>query len=235
LLLVATLTFSAAGCGGDAGGFESVARTTAAPDQAPLLLVLHSGGFILGKRHDVQEAMDRAAELGFKPVYVDYPLGDLPAAVRYTNRVARREADRGRPLYAYGESAGGTLAALLSTRGLTKEAATYSQITSLTRYTAHTQNPMDYKALISATNRDLRRFSPGHRHAKTRLMALAPVADSPYLTGPTNRWAERESRVTSLEVAGGHLAFGDKSLYTENMNRALEWLAGRAGLGTASP
>jgi hypothetical protein len=179
--------------------------------------------------------MGRAAELGFKPIYVDYPLGDLSAAVAYTYRVARRGAANGRELYAYGESAGGTLAALLATRGLVRSAATYSRITSLTRYTAHAQDPETYKELIAATERDLRRFSPGHRHAKAKTLALAPISDSPYLTGPTNRWADRERKVSALEVQGGHLAFGDEDLYTENMSRALEWLAGRAGLGTPSP
>lgn len=184
----------------------------------------------MGDRRYVREAMDRATDIGFKPVYVDYPLGDLPGAVRFTYRAARREAARGHAVYAYGESAGGTLAALLSARGLVSDAATYSQVTDLSRYAAHAPDPETYKAFIGATDADLRRFSPAHLRARARLLALAPVADSPYLTQPTERWAEREPRVRSLSVRGGHLSDDDARLYTTNMRRALAWLARQAGL-----
>ena len=57
---------------------------------------------------------------GFVPHYVDYPLGDVPAAVAMARAeaAALRERFGAEAVYAYGSSAGGTLAALLAGEGL---------------------------------------------------------------------------------------------------------------------
>lgn len=236
LVLALTLSLAASACGSSdsddsrsTGATEQAASTGGENSERPRLLVLHSGGFMLGDRKDVEEAMDRAARAGFKPVYVDYPLGDLPAAVRFTYRQARRQAARGHDVFAYGESAGGTLAALLATRGLVHSAASYSQITDLSLFASRTPDPQMYKDYISATDADLRRFSPNRHEAVAEVLALAPTSDSAYLTRPTLRWAERKPEVRSVSVEGGHLAEGDPDLYTANMRRAIAWLARGAG------
>ncbi len=63
---------------------------------------------------------------GFKPVEVDYTIGSLPRAFEDAEKAARRYRDR--PVYAYGESAGGTMAGWLASRHKVDAAAGNSPI-----------------------------------------------------------------------------------------------------------
>lgn len=173
---------------------------------------------------DDLEHMPEVAELaraaGFEPSYVDYPAYDLRGAVAAAVRAARITAAGGRRVYAYGESAGGTLAALLAQRRLVEGAATYN----LLGFARHTGAPEFYKGLIGADDRLLRRCSPGPRDSEQPILALRPTGDAPWMNAATARWDLRDADVRSVPVAGGHMGDpGDPSIYASNVTHALDW------------
>lgn len=96
---------------------------------ACLVLLLHGGGFLGGTPAEVA---NRAAieAAGFRTQSVDYPLGDVPAAYR----AARAAVPRGRPVVAFGESAGGTIAAWLAAHRRVGAAVTVGAPTDLRRW-----------------------------------------------------------------------------------------------------
>ena len=90
----------------------------AAAAERPVVLLIHGGAWLFGDASDMEPLAEIAREEGFQPVAVDYPLKYPVRANLYTQRVARRWADRGRTVYAYGESVGGTMAEVLAARCL---------------------------------------------------------------------------------------------------------------------
>ena len=206
----------------------NVAVESAQADRRPKLLMIHGGGFVLSDDAEIGRACSLATEAGFDVSYVDYPLGNLPAAVAATEQAARREARSGLPVYAYGESAGGTLAALLARKRLVDAAATYSQLTDLVAYYSRTPNPALFKRVISASRDDLKAASPGFREHGGPVLALLPSADDPNLNEDTLEWQRRATNVESTIVDGEHIGGGDVETYEENVSRALVWL-GAAG------
>jgi acetyl esterase/lipase len=110
----------------------SAADVVCAPPGEPrgTILYFHPGGFIEGAATDpgnVAICRELAAR-GYRTRAVDYPLFDLPGAVRAAQAAAAR-ADR--PAYAVGDSAGGTFAALLAVQGRVDGAATFGAVTDL--------------------------------------------------------------------------------------------------------
>ncbi len=219
--------------GSDEGGARNGDPILADPrdEGAPLVLLLHAGGFLLEDESSMSEAMTIADEAGFETAVVEYPLGDLQAAVAHVKKVARRAGRGGRKVYAYGESAGGTLAALLAERGLIRGAATYSPIADLVDFIAHTPDSTNYSALIQADRPLLRASSPAAYPSEEPIFAMTPELDSPYLNRETRMWDRRDEQVRSVVVDGGHVGYGDgPGVYTANAKRALGWLAKQAGL-----
>ena len=103
------------------------------------------------------------------PHYVTYPLGDLPAAVSTARAEARRlrrpfGADR---VYAYGSSAGGTLAALLAGDGLVAAAVAKAPVSDLVgwEWPLGAYGP-DYFEQIGADLAARYRLSPLRRRAR---------------------------------------------------------------------
>ena len=196
-----------------------------------MLLLFHSGGFVFDDPTGMKEAEGIAAEMGFKTVVVDYPLANLPGAVRTAERAARRYERKGRTVYAYGESAGGTLAALLATDDRVAAASTYSQVTSIRGLIRRAPNPGFFEASLRASDRQISRYSPGRGRSEVPLLALTPVDDDVTQNRATHRWARADPKVRTRDVEGGHLGFGDDpSIYPETATRALAWLARRADL-----
>jgi acetyl esterase/lipase len=94
------------------------------------VLYFHPGGLVVGRASDPDnvEVCQEFAARGYRTRVVDFPLLDLPGAVRAAKRGAAREHAR---TYAVGFSSGGTLAALLAARGRVAGAATFSAPTDL--------------------------------------------------------------------------------------------------------
>ncbi len=193
----------------------------------PSLLILHAGGFILPAADAIEPACTLATDAGFDVVFVRYPLGDIPEAVAASERVARREGRDGVPVFAYGESAGGTLAALLAQKGLVEASATYSPLTDLVAYYSRTPDPARFKFAVGAANDDLRAYSPGLHDAGNPILAMVPNGDDPALNRETESWDRRDSSVETVAVQGPHIGTGDPETYERNVSKALGWLKGQ--------
>jgi acetyl esterase/lipase len=209
----------------EAGGTESLE----AQARSPILLMFHSGAFVFGSTESLTEAAATARDVGFRPVLVDYPLGDLPRAVSTSARTAKRYMRSGRRVYAYGESAGGTLAALLAERGLVRAAGSYSQVTDLPAYVRSAPDPDLYREYLGATDRQIRRASPARGTTDLPFLAITGRTDFAGFAAATRAWARANPTVRARIVPGGHS--GDEAgseTYSTNVRLVLEWLDARA-------
>ena len=136
------------------------------PGQRPQLLLIHGGSFLF---EDPEfEPLTRAPALaaGFVPHYVTYPLDNLPAAVERVRAEARRlrekfGVDR---VYAYGASAGGTLAALLSGDQLVSAAVAKAPVSDLLTWTFPLEHyGPEYWENLGVDQADRERLSPIRR------------------------------------------------------------------------
>jgi alpha-beta hydrolase superfamily lysophospholipase len=100
------------------------------------------------------------ARHGFRVVNADYPLGDLDAANRYVLRLARRLRREYRHVYAYGESAGGGIAAVLSARGAVDAAVANSPVADPATWEGLDWAPRDARRRASAARYVGRRSTP---------------------------------------------------------------------------
>lgn len=191
------------------------------------LLVIHGGSFLYD---DLSfEALTRgpAEAAGFVPHYLSYPLGDLPAAVRAARSEARRlgERFRGR-LYAYGTSAGGTLAAILAGDGLVRAAVAKAPVSDLVGWEwPLTAYGPDFYEAIGADETARRRLSPLRRPARRPLLVLQGRADAVVPAAMNEEFAAKFARVHLWLAAGGHAT---ERLRPRLLEGAFAWLAARA-------
>jgi acetyl esterase/lipase len=199
------------------------------PAPRPVLLLFPGGGFIF----DIERlpyAVRAARRAGFEPRFVDYPENDLPRAVRAARRAARRATRHGRDVYAYGESAGGTLAGLLAQDGLVARSATYCPLADLPGFISRSYDPALYQALIKAGDRELREYSPGFHRSARQILAMRAADDSPFINQAIRRWDRRDRRTRSMQVPGAHLDPEHPAIYRRNVRSGLAWLARSGGL-----
>jgi pimeloyl-ACP methyl ester carboxylesterase len=194
------------------------------PGQRPQLLLIHGGSFLF---EDPEfEPLTRAPALaaGFVPHYVTYPLDNLPEAVERVRAEARRlrekfGLDR---VYAYGASAGGTLAALLSGDDLVSAAVAKAPISDLVTWTwPLTQYGADYWEKLGVDQADLERLSPIRRAQRAPLLVIQGRADNVVPPTMNQAFAATYPRVSLWMVAGGHLTERVRPFL---VTRAMEWL-----------
>jgi dienelactone hydrolase len=193
----------------------------AAAQAKPTLLLFHGGGFIWGEP-SIPDAEAAARAHGLKPIEVDYTLGDLDAALRDAERATERQ---GR-IVAYGESAGAALAMRMAQRGLVEAAVGWLAPTDLRRLTPTGQEIIDQ---LGASQRQLRRASPGlHR---TRNPVLAQIGDRDVLIPPRQsiRWARRDPRVKAQMVVGTHYLPNTAAERHAQLRTAMRFLARELG------
>ena len=216
-------------------GWCTLAPSAASADaderaKRPVVLLLPAGGFIF----DIETLPypERTArKLGFQPKVVDYPEWDLSGAVRAVRAAARRVRGNGREVYVYGESAGGTLAALLAEDGRVGAAAVYCPIADLVPFIRRSHDPELYMALIKADEPELRRYSPGLHDSVRPIFAMRAMDDSPFMNQGIRRWDRRDPDAESVAVGGAHLKDPDHpAVYRRNVRRGLTWLARFAGI-----
>jgi pimeloyl-ACP methyl ester carboxylesterase len=188
------------------------------------LLLIHGGSFLF--EDPLFEPLTRpaAVDAGFVPHYVSYPLGDLSGAILAVEAKARELNARypGR-VYAYGTSAGGTLAALLAGNGMVQAAVAKAPISDLVGW----EWPLgaygaDYYEQIGATPEQRYRLSPLRRPARRPLLILHGRGDRVVPVAMSRAYAMKFKRVHLWVVAGGH--------HTERrrpqlLRRAFGWLA----------
>jgi acetyl esterase/lipase len=182
-------------------------------------LLFHGGGFVLGDPSLMEEAVAEARTAGFKPVAVAYRLWNLQGAIKDAKEAARDHAAPGRDVYAYGESSGGTLAALLAQAELVDAAVAYAPIAKLNRWSGSHR--------LDSSKRELRQASPALHPTSIRIHSLVPENDDVVSPRHTRRWARRDSLVSAVRVPGEH-GFTGQDWYPANLETAVDWLERRA-------
>ncbi|HTT95094.1 MAG TPA: prolyl oligopeptidase family serine peptidase [Solirubrobacterales bacterium] len=194
------------------------------PGQRPQLLLIHGGSFLF---EDPEfEPLTRAPALaaGFVPHYVTYPLDNLPAAVQRVRAEARRLREKfGRDrVYAYGASAGGTLAALLSGDDLVSAAVAKAPVSDLVTWTwPLAQYGADYWENLGVDMAARERLSPIRRPQLAPLLVIQGRADNVVPPTMNEAFAAVYPRVKLWLVAGGHLTERVRPFL---VTRAMEWL-----------
>jgi len=190
----------------------------------PQLLLFHGGSFLFDDPSFEAETAPLAEAAGFVPHYVEYPLGDLPAAVAR----ARAEAARLRlrfgaeSVYAYGSSAGGTLAALLSGEGLVAAAVAKAPPSDLVGWSwPLAAYGTDYYEQIDLTTEARYQFSPLRRPEQQPLLLLQGRSDAVVPAAMSEAFAAKFRQVRIWELAGGHRAERSRP---QVVIRALRWL-----------
>lgn len=190
----------------------------------PQLLLIHGGSFLFDDADFQAETETAAVAAGFAPHYLSYPLGDLPAALAAARGAALAlRAQFGPGVYAYGTSAGGTLAALLAGDGLVAGAVAKAPPSDLLgwQWPLVTYGPDYYERIDIGSAAARRRFSPLRRPARRPLLLVQGRADQVVPLAMSETFAAKFRRVHLWAVPGGH--------WTERvrpwiLERGLEWL-----------
>ena len=199
------------------------AASAAADTRKPTLLLIHGGAFGFDDPTSMDDAARVAAARGFRPVKLEYTLWNLPRALDDAMREAKRYASQG-PVFAYGESVGGTLAELVARPGRARAAVAYAPVSNLVNWLGDRPTLLHR---LKATRADLRRGSPALRRATKPILAMVPEHDSVDSSQDTNRWAKKDPLVRARTVAGGHTFMGTAE-YAGNLRLAMRWLHDRA-------
>jgi pimeloyl-ACP methyl ester carboxylesterase len=199
------------------------------PGPPPQLLLFHGGSFLY-EDPSFEEATEPLVEAaGFVPHYVDYPLGDLPAALtRARAEAARLRARFGaEDVYAYGSSAGGTLAALLAGEGLVAAAVAKAPPSDLVEWTWPLSTyGADYYERIGLSEEARYRLSPLRRPERKPLLLLQGRSDAVVPAAMSEAFAARFPQVRLWLLAGGHRAERSRP---QVVIRALGWLLRASG------
>jgi poly(3-hydroxybutyrate) depolymerase len=194
----------------------AVALPAAAAAERPVVLLIHGGAWLFGDASDMQDLHGMAREEGFKPVSVDYPLKYPIRANLYTQRVARYWAERGRTVYAYGESVGGTMAEVLAARCLVAATAANSAPPDLIRWPEPDQPSI-------FPREPLRPYSPFHQRQCSPVLAMHSPDDGLVDFRFAREYAQRYNQVTLRRISGVHVGEGARRRATARAG--LHWLA----------
>lgn len=212
------------------------AVSDAAPERRPVLLLIHGGGFFGGSPSAMDYAAGIAAADGtFTTFQPAYPLNNLPAAFNRIKEMALALRAEGRPVFAYGDSAGGAIAAWLASRGFVHAAAAKSPPTALrawhTRYGRHyaTAPPGDPHSwrYLRATPQALRAYSSANRPSLRPLRIFQSCADTVVPCAMNIGFARRDPWVSLMGVWGQH---DDPGAKAHSFTLGLRWLRARAGV-----
>jgi pimeloyl-ACP methyl ester carboxylesterase len=228
LLLAAALVLLTPAAGARADAIDPAQ----AVDSRPQLLLIHGGSFLFEDPTFEALTSGPAIAAGFGPHYLTYPLDDLPGAVLAARAAARELRERyGPEVYAYGSSAGGTLAALLAGDGLVAAAAAKAPPTDLVgwEWPLAAYGP-DYYERIGADTAARYRLSPLRRAARRPLLVVQGRLDRVVPLSMSEAYAAKFARVRLWAVPGGH--------HTERarpwvLERTLEWLGSIAQARTS--
>jgi acetyl esterase/lipase len=84
---------------------------------APIVLLLHGGGWQSGDPTSMFPYRDDFEAHGYRTRVVAYPLGNVTNSIDYVDTIAQQERLGGAPVIAYGISSGGTIASALAAAG----------------------------------------------------------------------------------------------------------------------
>ena len=172
------------------------------PPKKPVMLLIHGGGFSSGSPADMKPAAERARKQGFRPVKVEYTLGNLAQATKDVKKVAKTYKRKGRDVYAFGNSAGGSLAAMLTRRKLAKASVANSAPVDLPKW--FSEHPTAHALAGSPSQRAMRKASPALHRNKGKVLNLGSDDDPVVDPTPAQEWAEQSPGVSYRPVEGGH-------------------------------
>jgi pimeloyl-ACP methyl ester carboxylesterase len=208
----------------ETGVKESGAGGAVGPGQRPQLLLIHGGSFLYDDPYFEPLTRPRALAAGFVPHYVTYPLGNLLAAVEKARAEARRLREKFglSRVYAYGSSAGGTLAALLSGDGLVAAAVAKAPVSDLVtwEWPIGKYGP-EYWENLGVNLADRERLSPIRRPQRSPLLVIQGRGDNIVPPSMNEEFAARYRRVRLWLVAGGHTTERVRPFL---ITRAMHWL-----------
>ncbi|MBA3866232.1 MAG: prolyl oligopeptidase family serine peptidase [Solirubrobacterales bacterium] len=218
LIFVLTAPLARATQGGIGGG------NTPPPGPKPQLILFHGGSFLFEDPFFRPSTEPRAIASGFVPHYVTYPLGDMPAAVlaaRAAAKTLRAKVGLGR-VYAYGASAGGTLAALLSGDGLVSAAVAKAPVSDLVGW----EWPLGaygagYYEQVGLSLSARYRLSPIRRPQRSPLLIYQGRADRVVPPSMNEAFAAKFPRVYLWSVPGGHTTERARPYL---IGKAMHWL-----------
>jgi pimeloyl-ACP methyl ester carboxylesterase len=207
-----------------AASASAARETPAAGAPAPQLILIHGGSFLYEDPSFEMLTRRRAVAAGFALHYLHYPLGDMPGAFQAARVEAiRLRARYGSAVYAYGSSAGGTLAALLAGDGLVSAAAAKAPVSDLLgwEWPLSAFGPAYYER-IGTPLAARRRLSPLRRRARRPLLVLQGRRDQIVPLSMSRQYALKFKRVHLWVVQGGHHT---ERIRPELLSRAFDWLA----------
>ena len=130
------------------------------PSGAPRasVLVIHGGAWMGGSARDGRNVCAPLAAMGYRVRSLEYPLYTVPGSIAYAQRAAAEETRLGRPVYATGISAGGTIAEYLAVRSGIDGAVVVAPLSDLVNW-RHPAGP-GYWGKLKMTPEMRRRYSP---------------------------------------------------------------------------
>jgi acetyl esterase/lipase len=195
----------------------------------PQLLLFHGGSFLFEDPTFREATAPLVEKAGFVPHYVDYPLGDLPAALARARAEAARLRSRygAESVYAYGSSAGGTLAALLAGEGLVAAAVAKAPPSDLVEWSWPLSNSgSDYYERIGLSEEARYRLSPLRRPERRPLLLIQGRSDAVVPAAMSEAYAAKFRQVGIWLLDGGHRAERSRP---QVVVRALRWLLRASG------
>ena len=189
------------------------------------VLYFYAGGFVTGQASDPANVglCHEFAARGYRTRVVEYPLADLPGAVRAARAAARRHRT---PTYAVGGSAGGTLAALLAVEGAVEGGVTWAAPTDLLTWPPDRAGRRE----LRATRRERIAASPYHQVTPRAvpLLLMHDPRDRVVAFDHATRLAERAPTARVRRVRGDYMRH---TWRPADRQRILDWLDARTAAG----
>ncbi len=161
-----------------------------------------------------------AREAGFRPLEVHYPIWDPLGAWRYAIQTARRTHAR----FAYGESAGGTLAGRLAQVGLVERASLNAPISDLFTWSFPETPELDLPWGWGMNMGDKLDLSPKFNDSLVPIDIIHSVDDVIVPFTDSVIWSERDPLVSLRVVDGPHIA---GPTYDRKLRLSFELLRGQ--------
>lgn len=211
----------------------------AAPAEAaprPVLLLIHGGGFVEGAPSAMDYAAAIVAEEGeFATLQPAYPLNDLAGAFERLRGIALDLEGQGREVYAYGDSAGGAIAAWLASHGYVSAAAAKAPPTALVGWRSATARHYATAARgdrrswrhLRATPRVRRAYSTAFRRSERPVRIFQSCSDVVVPCSLNIGFAQRDPKVSLRQIWGRHKDRGAKLFAFRS---GLRWLSAQAGV-----
>lgn len=201
----------------------------------PICLLIHGGGWNSGGPIAMDWADAWAKGEGFDTVKVPYTLFDLRKANDDVRNVASAYTTQGRSVVAYGDSVGGTMAALLAAEGRVEAAATNGAPMDLLRWSLpNGQTSPAYWASVKGDPWARREFSPFYTVHQAPVRAAHSKSDSVVGYALAQEYAARFFETALVTIEGSHVYCAmnsqDSTWGTRYMNATLDglrWLRDR--------